>query len=57
MVTILILIFLISSKASPIPGITKSFKGTDIYKVDELPIIDFHQTINLGMNLLKKLPK
>lgn len=30
-----------SGNASPIAGTTKSFKGTDIYKVDELPVIDY----------------
>ncbi|MDR7212524.1 MBL fold metallo-hydrolase [Flavobacterium piscis] len=30
-----------SGNASPIPGTTKSFKGTDIYTVDELPVIDY----------------
>ncbi|MEN2487244.1 MBL fold metallo-hydrolase [Flavobacterium sp. B11] len=30
-----------SGNASPIPGTTKSFKGTDIYTVDDLPEIDY----------------
>lgn len=30
-----------SGNASPIPGTTKSFKGTDIYSVDDLPPIDY----------------
>lgn len=30
-----------SGNASPIPGTTKSFKGTDIYSVDDLPEIDY----------------
>ncbi|MEO7978007.1 MBL fold metallo-hydrolase [Flavobacterium sp.] len=30
-----------SGNASPIPGTTKSFRGTDIYTVDELPVIDY----------------
>jgi L-ascorbate metabolism protein UlaG (beta-lactamase superfamily) len=30
-----------SGNASPIPGSTKSFKGTDVYAVDDLPEIDF----------------
>jgi L-ascorbate metabolism protein UlaG (beta-lactamase superfamily) len=30
-----------SGNASPIPGTTRSFKGTDIYTVDELPEIDY----------------
>lgn len=30
-----------SGNASPIPGTTKSFKGTDIYKVEDLPEIDY----------------
>jgi L-ascorbate metabolism protein UlaG (beta-lactamase superfamily) len=30
-----------SGNASPIPGTTKSFKGSDIYKVDDLPEIDY----------------
>jgi L-ascorbate metabolism protein UlaG (beta-lactamase superfamily) len=30
-----------SGNASPIPGTTKSFKGTDIYTVDDLPQIDY----------------
>jgi L-ascorbate metabolism protein UlaG (beta-lactamase superfamily) len=30
-----------SGNASPIPGTTKSFKGTDIYTVDDLPNIDY----------------
>lgn len=30
-----------SGNASPIPGTTKSFKGSDIYTVDDLPEIDY----------------
>ncbi|WP_264524701.1 MBL fold metallo-hydrolase [Flavobacterium sp. N502536] len=30
-----------SGNASPIPGTTKAFKGTDIYTVDDLPEIDY----------------
>lgn len=30
-----------SGNASPIPGTTKSFKGTDIYTVNDLPEIDY----------------
>ena len=30
-----------SGNASPIPGTNKSFKGTDIYNVSELPAIDY----------------
>lgn len=30
-----------SGNASPIPNSMKSFKGTDIYSVDEMPIIDY----------------
>ncbi|KFF05461.1 MBL fold metallo-hydrolase [Flavobacterium reichenbachii] len=30
-----------SGNASPIPGTTRSFKGTDIYTVDDLPEIDY----------------
>lgn len=30
-----------SGNASPIPGTTKSFKGTDIYTVEDLPEIDY----------------
>ncbi|AXB58619.1 MBL fold metallo-hydrolase [Flavobacterium fluviale] len=30
-----------SGNASPIPGTTKSFKGADIYTVDDLPEIDY----------------
>jgi len=30
-----------SGKASPIPGTTKSFKGTDIYTVNDFPNIDY----------------
>jgi len=30
-----------SGNASPIPGTTKSFKGADIYSVDDLPEIDY----------------
>ena len=30
-----------SGNASPIPGTNKSFKGTDIYTVDDLPEIDY----------------
>ncbi|MES2653018.1 MAG: MBL fold metallo-hydrolase [Bacteroidota bacterium] len=30
-----------SGNASPIPGTNKSFKGTDRYTVDDLPIIDY----------------
>ncbi|OXG02276.1 L-ascorbate metabolism protein UlaG (beta-lactamase superfamily) [Flavobacterium araucananum] len=30
-----------SGNASPVPGTTKSFKGTDIYTVDDLPEIDY----------------
>jgi L-ascorbate metabolism protein UlaG (beta-lactamase superfamily) len=30
-----------SGNASPIPGSNKAFKGTDIYKVDDLPAIDY----------------
>jgi L-ascorbate metabolism protein UlaG (beta-lactamase superfamily) len=30
-----------SGNASPIPGTTKSFNGTDIYTVDDLPEIDY----------------
>lgn len=30
-----------SGNASPIPGTTKSFKGADIYSVDDLPSIDY----------------
>lgn len=30
-----------SGNASPIPGTTKSFKGADIYNVDDLPSIDY----------------
>ncbi|MBO9583832.1 MAG: MBL fold metallo-hydrolase [Flavobacterium sp.] len=30
-----------SGNASPIPGTTKSFKGTDIYTVDDFPEIDY----------------
>lgn len=30
-----------SGNASPIPGTTKSFKGTDIYTVDDFPNIDY----------------
>jgi L-ascorbate metabolism protein UlaG (beta-lactamase superfamily) len=30
-----------SGNASPIPGSTKSFKGTDVYTVDDLPEIDY----------------
>jgi L-ascorbate metabolism protein UlaG (beta-lactamase superfamily) len=30
-----------SGNASPIPGTTKSFEGTDIYTVDDLPNIDY----------------
>lgn len=30
-----------SGNASPIPGTTKSFKGSDIYTIDDLPEIDY----------------
>ena len=30
-----------SGNASPIPGTNKSFKGTDIYSVPDLPVIDY----------------
>lgn len=30
-----------SGNASPIPGTTKAFKGTDIYQVSDLPAIDY----------------
>ena len=30
-----------SGNASPIPGTTKSFKGTDVYSVEDLPEIDY----------------
>jgi L-ascorbate metabolism protein UlaG (beta-lactamase superfamily) len=30
-----------SGNASPLPGSTKSFKGTDIYTVDDMPEIDY----------------
>lgn len=30
-----------SGNASPIPGSTKAFKGTDVYTVDDLPQIDY----------------
>lgn len=30
-----------SGSASPIPGSTKSFKGTDVYSVDDMPEIDY----------------
>lgn len=30
-----------SGNASPVPGTTKSFKGADIYSVDDLPSIDY----------------
>ncbi|MBE8726723.1 MBL fold metallo-hydrolase [Flavobacterium hungaricum] len=30
-----------SGNASPVPGTTRSFKGTDIYTVDDLPEIDY----------------
>jgi L-ascorbate metabolism protein UlaG (beta-lactamase superfamily) len=30
-----------SGNASPVPGTNKSFKGTDVYTVDDLPTIDY----------------